>query len=241
MTTAPDPRDLDAVARRALTMVADGMTLGLGTGRAAEAFIHLLATRARAGMRVRAVATSERSDQLARRLNLDVVSLADVDRIDVAFDGADEVTPALALTKGLGGALLRERVVAYEAERFVVLVTPEKLVDRLGTRAAIPVEVVPFASPAVSRHLTALGARPTLRRTAAGAPFVTDNQHWIIDAAVDPIDDPAALDARVRGLPGVVDTGLFLGMAHLVLVGESGAVRELRPYAPDGSVATSRA
>jgi ribose 5-phosphate isomerase A len=219
MNAAPDPEDLDRVAAHALRLVADGMVLGLGTGRAAEAFIRALGARARAGLRVRAVVTSARSDEL---------TLAEVERIDVAFDGADEVTPTLALTKGLGGALLRERVVAHEAERFVVLVTPEKLVDRLGTRAAIPVEVVPFASATARRHLGALGATPTLRRGPAGAPYVTDNQNWIFDLAVAPIDDPAALDAAIRRVPGVVDTGIFLEMADLVLVGEVGAVRELR-------------
>jgi len=229
MTLAPDPRDLDLVARHALRMVADGMTLGLGTGRAAEAFIHALGARARAGLRVRVVVTSTRSDELARRLNLDVASLADIDRLDVAFDGADEVTPALALTKGLGGALLRERVVAFEAERFVVLVTPEKLVDRLATRTPIPVEVVPFANLLALRLLAELGGRPVLRRRPEGGPFVTDNQNWIIDAAFDPLDDPAAVDAQVRKIPGVVDTGIFLDMASLVLVGDGGAVRELRP------------
>lgn len=229
MSSAPDPRDLDLVARHALRMVADGMTLGLGTGRAAEAFIHALGARARAGLQVRVVVTSTRSDELARRLNLDVTSLADIDRLDVAFDGADEVTPSLALTKGLGGALLRERVVAFEAERFVVLVTPEKLVDRLATRTPIPVEVVPFANLLALRLLAELGARPVLRRRPDGAPFVTDNQNWIIDAAFDPLDDPAAVDARVRKIPGVVDTGIFLDMASLVLVGDGGAVRELWP------------
>ena len=228
MTAVPDPQDLDRVARHALRMVADGMVLGLGTGRAAEAFIHALGARARAGLRVRVVVTSTRSDALARRMNLDVASLEDVDRLDLAFDGADEVTPALALTKGLGGALLRERVVASEASRFVVLVTPEKLVDRLGTRVPVPVEVVPFASPSALRRLGAIGATPTLRRQGSGAPFVTDNQHWIIDAAFAPIDDPAALEASIRSIPGVVDTGLFLGMASLVLVGDGGAVREIR-------------
>ncbi len=229
MATGSDPQDLERVALHAMAMVADGMVLGLGTGRAAEAFIHVLAARSRAGLRVRVVATSTRSDELARRLNLDVASLADVDRLDFAFDGADEVTPELALTKGLGGALLRERVVAFEAQRFVVLVTPEKLVDRLGTRTPIPVEVVPFANLLVLRVLAELGARPTLRRKPGGAPFVTDNQNWIIDAAFDPLDDPAAVDAQVRRIPGVVDTGIFLDMASLVLVGERGAVRELRP------------
>ena len=228
MANESDPQDLERVALHAMTMVADGMAIGLGTGRAAEAFIHALGARSRAGLRVRVVATSTRSDELARRLNLDVASLADVDRLDFAFDGADEVTPDLSLTKGLGGALLRERVVAYEAQRFVVLVTPEKLVDRLGTRSPIPVEVVPFASSLALRVLDELGARPTLRRKPGGAPFVTDNQHWIIDAAVDPLDDPAAVDAQVRKIPGVVDTGIFLDMTSLVLVGERGMVRELR-------------
>ena len=228
MAIESDPTDLACVAAHALKLVADGMVLGLGTGRAAEAFIHALGARARAGLRVKVVATSTRSDELARRLNLDVVSLAEVDRLDIAFDGADEVTPALALTKGLGGALLRERVVAFEAERFVVLVTPEKLVDRLGTRTPIPVEVVPFASLLALRRLAALGARPALRRKPGGAPFVTDNQHWIVDAAFAPIDDPAAVDAQVRKIPGVVDTGIFLDMVSLVLVGDAGAVRELK-------------
>ena len=143
MANGSDPQDLERVAHHAMRMVADGMAIGLGTGRAAEAFIHALGARSRAGLRVRVVVTSTRSEELARRLNLDVASLSDVDRLDLAFDGADEVTPELALTKGLGGALLRERVVAYEAQRFVVLVTPEKLGDRLGTRSPIPVEVVP--------------------------------------------------------------------------------------------------
>src|SRR5438552_15093526 len=115
MADGPDPKDLDRVAVIALKFVADGMTLGLGTGRAAEAFIHRLGEAARRGMRVRGVPTSIKSDELARRVNIEVVSLEEVDHVDVAFDGADEVTPDLALTKGLGGALLRERVLAYEA------------------------------------------------------------------------------------------------------------------------------
>src|SRR5580765_1567243 len=115
----PDPADLRRVALAALTRVADGMTLGLGTGRAAEAFIEALGERARQGLRVRGVPTSNRSAELARKVNIEVVDLASIDRIDVAFDGADEVTDALELTKGLGGALLRERVVANEADTFV--------------------------------------------------------------------------------------------------------------------------
>jgi ribose 5-phosphate isomerase A len=224
----PRPEDLARVAQAALAHVADGMLLGLGTGRAAEAFIHALAERVRLGLRVRGVPTSNRSDELARRLGIEVVSFAAVEHLDVAFDGADEVAPDLSLTKGLGGALLRERVVAFEAERFVVLVTPEKVVDKLGSRTPIPIEVVPFAEPSIMRHLRALGGAPAIRRRADGTPYCTDNGNWILDTSFGPIDAPARLDAAVRRIPGVVDDGLFLDMASLVLVGDDGVVREMR-------------
>jgi len=229
MTTAqgPDPQDLARVAQAALTRVADGMLLGLGTGRAAEAFIEALGARVRAGLRVRGVPTSNRSEQLARRVNIEVLSLEDVTRLDIAFDGADEVTPDLALTKGLGGALLRERVVAYEADRFIVLVTPEKLVEKLGSRTPIPIEVVPFATPSATRHLNELGGMAVVRKKADGFPFVTDNQNWILDTDFGPIDEPARLDGAARKIPGIVDTGIFLEMADVVLVGDKGVVREL--------------
>lgn len=230
MTTGPDPKDLDRVARHALKMVADGMLLGLGTGRAAEAFIHALGERARGGLRVKGLPTSNRSEELARRLNIELITFNELDRsLDIAFDGADEVASDLSLTKGLGGALLRERVVAYEAEKFVVLVTPEKIVDKLGSRTHIPIEVIPFASPASLRHLAELGGKPVIRKRDGGGPFVTDNQNWIADVTFAPIDDPAALDAKIRKIPGVVDTGFFIGMADVVLVGDPGEVRELKP------------
>lgn len=225
----PNPADLDRVAEAALTRVADGMTLGLGTGRAAEAFIRKLGERSRRGLQIQGIPTSKRSEELARRENIRIVLLEDIDRIDVAIDGADEVTPELYLTKGLGGALLRERVVAYEAEVFIVLVTPEKLVDRLGTRAPIPVEIIPYAAPSIKRHLAKLGGKVTLRLKKEGvAPFLTDNQNWILDVGFEPISDPALVDAKIRAIPGVVDTGIFLGMADAVLVGENGAVRTLK-------------
>ncbi|MCK6586837.1 MAG: ribose-5-phosphate isomerase RpiA [Polyangiaceae bacterium] len=219
---------LQKLADKALTRVATGMVLGLGTGRAAEAFIERLGERARGGLLVRGVPTSQRSEDLARRMNIEVVTLADVDRIDIAFDGADEVAPDLSLTKGLGGALLRERVVASEAAKFVVLVTAEKLVEKLGTRSPIPVEVVPFAAPTIGRRLKKLGATAVLRQKADGhGPYQTDNQNWIFDVSFGPIESPAEIDAAVRRIPGVVDTGLFLGMATTVLVGEDDDVREL--------------
>lgn len=227
-TPALDPADLDRVAVAALARIDSGMLLGLGTGRTAEAFIRRLGERVRGGLQIRGVATSERSAALARRENIPLVPFEEIERLDVAVDGADEVAPDLGLIKGLGGALLRERVVAYEAARFIILVTPEKLVEKLGSRVPIPIEVVPFASSSAARHLTALGGRPEIRKNADGYPFQTDNHNWILHTAFDPLDAPAALDARIRKIPGVVDTGLFLDMATDVLVAEAGAVRELR-------------
>ena len=225
---SPDPAALDRVATAALSRVADGMTLGLGTGRAAEAFIQRLGERVRRGLRIRGVPTSKRSEELAQRVQIECVSLDAIDGIDVAFDGADEVTDDLALTKGLGGALLRERVVAHEAELLVILVTPEKLVSKLGTRTAIPIEVVPFAVATASKHLRKIGGEPVVRKKADGFPFVTDNMNWIVDTRFAPIDDPARLHDEARRIPGVVDTGLFVKMADVVLVGGENAVTEMR-------------
>jgi len=219
------PEDLDKVAERALREVATGMTLGLGTGRAAEAFIRRLGRAVTEGLRVRGVATSNRSETLAKEVGIPTLALSETDGLDVAFDGADEVTPDRSLTKGLGGAQLRERVVACEAKRFVILVTEEKLVERLGSRCPIPVEIVPFALPTVERRLVRLGARP-VRRVVDRAPFVTDNGNAILDAHVAPLDDARGFAARVREIPGVVDVGLFFDLATLVLVGGSGGVQE---------------
>lgn len=215
----PSAEAMNRVAQAALDMVDDGMRLGLGTGRAAEAFIRALGAKVAAGLRVRCVTTSQRSEALAESLGIPLGSVDDVPELELAFDGADEFTASLDLTKGLGGALLRERVVAASAARFIVLVTPEKRVERLGTRAPIPVEVVPFAAGPVERGLRRLGAEPVLRRTEDGLVYRTDNDNVVIDARVAPLDDPFATHAAFRALPGVVDTGLFLGMADVVLVG----------------------
>jgi ribose 5-phosphate isomerase A len=227
VSTGPQAQDLDALGQSALRFVEDGMLLGLGTGRAAEAFIRALGARVASGLSVRGVPTSVRSALLAGELGIPLTTLDEVDHLDVAFDGADEVTPDLQLTKGLGGALLRERVVAVAARRFVVLVTPEKLVPKLGTRCPIPIEVVAFARVPATRALARLGATPTLRTTPEGGTVLTDNGNPILDARFAPIDDPALLEAAIRRIPGVIDTGMFLGMAERVLVGEAGNVREL--------------
>ena len=222
----PTPEAMDRVARAALAMVADGMRLGLGTGRAAEAFIRALGERVATGTEVRAVCTSIRSQTLAESLGIALGTLDDTPELDVAFDGADEVTPQLDLTKGLGGALLRERVVAAAAARFVVLVTPDKLVPKLASRTHIPIEVVPFAKAPVAAALSRLAGAAVIR-SQDGAAYLTDNGNLILDTTFAPLDDAAALDQQIRRIPGVVDTGLFLAMASVVLVGYDDHVETL--------------
>lgn len=219
-------------AERALEFVRDGQVLGLGTGRSAAAFIKALGEKVASGLDVRGVPTSKASAELARSLGIPLVSLDDLDSIDVAFDGADEVDPQLNLIKGRGGALVREKIVATAAKRFVVLVGPEKLVATLGQGGALPVEVVPFALGFCRRRLEALGCKPEPRRAADGSVYISDNGNPILDCHIAALDDPAGLERAVLALPGVVDTGLFLGMAHDVIVGDGDSARVLqRPSA----------
>jgi ribose 5-phosphate isomerase A len=201
----------------ALRLVREGDVVGLGSGRAATAFIQALGERVRHGLRIRGVPTSEKSAQLARQLGIPLVTLDDVEQIDIDVDGADEVDPQNNLIKGLGGALVREKIVASSARRFVVLVGREKIVPLLGSRGVLPVEVVPFGLATCRRRLEKLGL-PARQRTANGAPFVSDNGNYILDCQVGALADPVALEAKVLEIPGVVDTGLFLGMLPTVLI-----------------------
>jgi ribose 5-phosphate isomerase A len=200
--------------------------VGLGSGRAAEAFVRALAEEAARGLRVEGVPTSKATGALATSLGLTVTELPH-DALDITIDGADEVDPRLDLIKGYGGALMRERIVAAASRRQVILVTPEKLVPRLGARGRLPVEIVPFALPLCHHRLVTLGCRPHLRQAGAET-FVTDNGNWILDCGIAAQDDAAALDREIRRIPGVVDTGFFLGTAEQVLVAEADAVRALR-------------
>jgi ribose 5-phosphate isomerase A len=212
------------LATHALGFVRPGAVVGLGSGRAASAFVRALAARIRDGLRVRAVPTSEETARLARELGIELVGLeAD---IELTVDGADEVDGRLNLIKGHGGALVRERIVAAASRRQVILVTPEKLVETLGTRGPLPVEVLPFAAPFCRRRLEDLGLKPTLRMQDE-RPFVTDNFNVIFDCDTGPIEDPASLERRIRAIPGVIDTGLFLGTAYMVVVSDGDSIREL--------------
>lgn len=218
-----DP-SIAAVAARAVDLVADGARVGLGTGRAASAFIARLGVRVRDGLRVTAVATSEVSAREARALGIPLIELGEDVELDLTVDGADEVAPNLDLVKGWGGALVRERIVAAASRRQIILVGAEKLVPTLGARGRIPVEVIPLARGVAVRRLKALGVVPTVRtRPGDGEPSITENGNLTLDCAprLALADGAAAraLEAGMRAIPGVVDTGLFLGTAERVLVG----------------------
>jgi len=217
------PPDLRAIAERAVEMVQDGNVVGLGTGHAATAFLHVLGQRVRAGLRVRGVPTSQASADLARQLGIPLTTLEEADAIDIDVDGADEVDPGCNLIKGYGGALVREKIVAAAARRLVIVVGPEKLVPMLGARGNLPVEVVPFGLPQCRRWLAGLGWASTVRKHE-GAVFVSDNGNNILDCAISPLERPEELEQRLRAMPGVVGTGLFLGMAPTVLIQEDDKV-----------------
>jgi ribose 5-phosphate isomerase A len=219
---------LAAIAARALEFVHDGAVVGLGTGRAATAFVEALGARVKQGLRVTGVPTSQATAATARRLAIPLVDLDDVDEIDVTVDGADEVDPQLNLIKGYGGAMVGEKIVAAASRREIILVGSEKLVPVLGKRGILPVEVIPFAVGFCKRRLAALGCRPQVRFTdGVRVPFVSDSGNYILDCGVEPITEPQALEDAIRAIPGVVGTGLFIGIAERVLVGEAGSVREL--------------
>lgn len=207
------------VGEAAARLVEDGMVIGLGSGTTAAFLVRALAERLRGGLRiVGAVPTSRETAQLASSLGIPLVTLETHPTLDLDIDGADEIDPQLNLIKGAGGALLREKIVASSARRFVVISDSSKLVPHLGTRFALPVEVVPFALSFVRRRLEVLGAsaQPRVRE---GQLYVTDNQNYILDCRFPGgIADPASLQTQIRAIAGVVDHGLFLGMAQQALV-----------------------
>jgi ribose 5-phosphate isomerase A len=224
--TDVDETALPALARSAADRIRPDTVIGLGSGRAATAFVRVLAERVRAGLRVRGVPASDDTARLATDLGIPLASLEEAP-LDVTVDGADEVDPHLDLIKGYGGALVRERIVAAASRRQIILVDEGKLVERLGSRGRLPIEIVPFALPLCRQRLRAFGIEPVLR-LRDGHPFVSDNGNLILDGRVTPIGDPPALERALRAIPGVVDTGLFLGTADTVLVAGAEGPREIK-------------
>jgi ribose 5-phosphate isomerase A len=216
-----------AAARAALAFVRDGDVVGLGTGTTASYFIRFLGERVRAGLRVRCIPSSDNSRDLAVGLGIRMTSFEECPEIDVTVDGADEISPALELIKGHGGALLREKIVASASRKVVIIADSGKQVEMLGG-FPLPVEVVPFAQALMARRIAELGASVRLRTGQDGRPFVTDEGHHILDCGFGWITDPAALASFLDSMPGVQEHGLFLDMADIVLIGKGEEVIELR-------------
>ncbi|HZS63484.1 MAG TPA: ribose-5-phosphate isomerase RpiA [Xanthobacteraceae bacterium] len=217
-------------AARAIEFVRPGMKLGLGTGSTARYFIELLGQRVREGCTVVGVPTSAATRAQAEQAGIPLTTLDETPQLDLTVDGADEIGPDLTLIKGGGGALLREKIVAAAASRMIVIADESKWVKTLG-RFPLPVEVLPFGLAAtrlkVEAAATAAGAAgPTLlRRQADGSPFLTDNGNWILDASLECIPDPQKLAERLSAVPGVLGHGLFIGLAHIAVLGTRDGVR----------------
>jgi ribose 5-phosphate isomerase A len=216
-----------AAAERAAEWIRDGMTVGLGTGSTVRHLLDVIAERRAAGewRNIVGIPTSEDTAGRARRLDIPLATLDERPRVDLTIDGADEVDPRLRLIKGLGAALLREKIVAAASRELVIVADASKVVDRLGTRAPLPVEVDPFGAAIQPEFLRALGAEPVLR-VRDGRPVTTDGGNRIFDCRfADGIADPEALEARLALRPGVIDCGLFLGMATAVVIAAPEGVR----------------
>lgn len=226
-TTMANEQEKEAAARASLRFVKDGQIVGLGTGSTAWYFIQLLGEAVKNGLRVKGIPTSVRSREQAESLGIPLTTLDEYQQIDVTVDGADEVDPELRLIKGGGGALLREKIIASATKQLVIVVDASKRVPVLG-RFPLPVEVIKFAEALVLKKIEALGAKVTLRRVTDGKPFLTDENNHILDCRFERIPDADRLARQLSDMPGVVEHGLFIGMASVVLVANGSEIVELR-------------
>jgi ribose 5-phosphate isomerase A len=220
-------REKEAAARASLRFIQPGQVVGLGSGSTATRFIELLGAEVKKGLNIRGIPTSVRSRELAESLGIPLTTLDECEEIAVTVDGADEVDPQLRLIKGGGGALLREKIVASATRREIIVADASKQVARLG-KFPLPVEVIRFAQSLVARKIVALGARVELRTLSDGTPYVTDESNHILDCHFGLIQDPDALAQQLSEMPGVVEHGLFIGMASVVLVARGEEIVELR-------------
>lgn len=220
-------QEKEAAALASLKFIRDGNVLGLGTGSTAAYMVKALGERVRAGLKIRGIPTSVKTRELAASLGIPLTSFDEVQQIDVTIDGADEFDPQLNLTKGGGGALLREKIIASASKTVVIIADSGKQVAMLGN-FPLPVEVIPFAEALIFKRISALGATVTLRQGKDGKTFITDEGHHILDCHFGQIPDPPALARKLSDMPGIVEHGLFIGMASVVLVAKGSEVQELR-------------
>jgi len=220
-------QEKEAAARASLRFVKDDQVIGLGTGSTAAYFIQLLGEQVKNGLRIRGIPSSDRSREQAAGLGIPLTTLDECPEIDVTVDGADEVDPQLRLIKGGGGALLREKIVASATKYYVIITDATKRVPVLG-KFPLPVEVIKFAQAVVKKKIEALGAQVELRRAADGKPYLTDENNHILDCRFGQIPDADRLARQLSDMPGVVEHGLFIGMASVVLVANGSEIVELR-------------
>jgi ribose 5-phosphate isomerase A len=219
----------EEAAKAAVVQVKSGMVVGLGSGSTASIAIKLLGEKVREGMRIIGVPTSRDSEILGRSVGIEIGELREHPVVDVTIDGADEVDPKLNLVKGLGGALVREKIVASATRLEIIVVDDSKLVDFLCQKAPLPVEIVRFAHESTMSKLEGLGCRPALRMRD-GEALVTDNGNHIADCRFERIADPAKMERAINNIPGVVDNGLFVGLAHKVIVASKAGVRTIERH-----------
>jgi ribose 5-phosphate isomerase A len=221
----------EMAALKAAGFIKNGMLVGLGTGSTATYFIQELGRRVRQEkLNIQCLATSRQSEALARQLSIPLVKNFPLQKIDITVDGADEVGPALGLIKGLGGALLMEKIVAQNTEMEIIIADESKLVNKLGSLSPVPVEVVKFGYEATAQALSSLGFEAKLRlQSDNSSPFITDEQNYILDCFTGPMADPLALSREIKLITGVVDHGIFLGLAQLAIIARLNGIEEIRP------------
>ncbi|NLI73610.1 MAG: ribose-5-phosphate isomerase RpiA [Euryarchaeota archaeon] len=209
-------------AHKAVEYVKDGMVLGLGTGSTTKYAIEEIGRLVSEGYELIGVPTSLETERQARSLNIPISTLEKVKRLDLTIDGADEVDPQFQLIKGLGGALLREKIIAYHSDLEIIIVDHSKIVDKLGIKTPLPVEVVPFSHGRTKEAIEELGCKATLR--GESGPFITDNGNYIYDCKFDGIDNAKMLELKLDSIPGVVENGLFLEMSSHIVIGTKDGV-----------------
>jgi ribose 5-phosphate isomerase A len=217
----------ELAARASLKYVHDGQVVGLGSGSTATIAIRYLGERVRDGLKIRGIPTSVHARDLATQLGIPLTTFEEYQQIDVTIDGADEFDPGLNLIKGGGGAMLREKVIAFASKQLVIVTDSSKQVPVLG-KFPLPVEVIGFAEPLVAKRISDLGASVARRCDPAGKPYITDEDHHILDCRFDKISDPLSLARKLSDMPGVVEHGLFVGMANVVLMAKNGEVAEFK-------------